>query len=123
MSTSSLALSTVNQQMASLVKIIEGHDISPSDYSTSSFSVSPAYNYTNGLSVLVGQRASQTISIKVRKLNENASAVGALINALSKVNGITVNGVSFDQSNRELGVKQARRAAFDSAKEKADHYA
>lgn len=36
---------------------------------------------------------------------------------------MNINGVSFDQSDRTLGVKQARKAAYESAKAKAEEYA
>jgi len=39
------------------------------------------------------------------------------------VNGITINGVTFDQSDSELGKTAARKAAFQSAQKKAQEYA
>jgi len=72
---------------------------------------------------LVGQSASQTLNVKIRSITDDGAAIGRLIDAASKIDGITVNGVNFDQSDRTLGVRQARKAAYDAAKAKADQYA
>lgn len=53
----------------------------------------------------------------------DGASIGTLIDAASSIDGIIVNGVTFDQSDHTLGVKQARKAAFDAAKKKADEYA
>lgn len=72
---------------------------------------------------MIAQKASQTFSVKIRSLTADGAAIGRLIDAASKIDGLIVNGVTFDQSDRTLGVKQARKAAFDAAKKKADEYA
>jgi uncharacterized protein YggE len=123
MNTTTEALSSVNQQIASLIQIIQTQGIIPNDYSTSSFSITQVYNYTNGVSVLIGQKVSQTLTVKVKNLSNNAAAVGNLVTAASKINGIVVNSVNFDLSDRTVGTKQARKVAFLAAQAKADQYA
>jgi len=59
------------------------------------------------------------LNVKIRNITADGAAIGRLIDAASKIDGIIVNGVTFDQSNRTLGVRQARKAAFDAAKKKA----
>lgn len=81
------------------------------------------YEYRNNENVLVGQKASQTLSVKIRDITADGAAIGRLIDAAAKIDGLLVNGVTFDQSDRTLGVKQARKAAFEAAKKKADEYA
>ena len=63
------------------------------------------------------------MSVKIRNLSADGEAVGKLIDAASKIDGLVVNGVTFDQSDRTLGVKQARKAAFEAAKAKAEQLA
>ena len=72
---------------------------------------------------MTGQKASQTLSVKIRSLTADGSNIGRLIDEASKINGLIVNGVTFDQSDRTLGVRDARKAAFAAAKKKADEYA
>lgn len=63
------------------------------------------------------------LTVKIKNLTNGALAVGNLITAVSKINGIIVKNINFDQSNRALGAQQARRSAFNVAKSKADQYA
>ena len=69
-----------------------------------------------------GQTAEQTLRVTIRALTANGQAIGSLIDQLSAAGGYTINGVSFEQSDRRLGVKEARTAAYRSAKAKADEY-
>lgn len=121
--TTSAALQSLNQKISALIQIIQSQGISTKDYSTSSLTISQVYDYSSGESVLTGQRASQTLTVKIRSLTADGAAIGKLVDAASKIDGIIVNGVNFDQSDRTLGVRQARKAAFDAAKAKADQYA
>lgn len=72
--------------------------------------------------MLTGQTASQSLSVKIRDLTQDGVVIGQLVDDLSPIKGIRLNGVRFEQSDQSLGVRQARRAAFDSAKAKADQY-
>ena len=119
----SAALNSLNKKIAALIQIIQNQGIATKDYSTSSLNINQVYDYTNGQSVLVGQKASQTLTVKIRSITDDGAAIGKLIDAASKIDGILVNGVNFDQSDRTLGVRQARKAAYDAAKAKADQYA
>jgi uncharacterized protein len=71
----------------------------------------------------VGQQASQTLTVVINNIDSNGGKIGSIIDDVFTVNGITINGVSFDQSDSELGKSAARKAAFQSAKKKAQEYA
>lgn len=68
---------------------------------------------------MVGQKASQTLSVKIRNILEDEK-IGFLIDTASFVDGVIINGVTFDVIDKTLGLKQARKAAFAAAKKKAD---
>lgn len=123
MNTTSAALTYVNQQIATLIKTIQNQGINPNDYTTSSFSITPVYNYSSGVSVMIGQKVSQIFTVKIKNMANNGLAVGNLITAASKINGIVINSVNFDQFDHTLGAQLARKAAFNTAKSKADQYA
>lgn len=122
-STTSEALRLLNSKIDTIIKIIEGLGISPKDYSTSSLRLNQVYEYRNNENVLIGQKATQTFSVKIRDITADGAAIGKLIDSVSSIDNIIVNGVTFDQSDRTLGLKQARKAAFEAAKKKADEYA
>ena len=117
------ALQSLNKKIDEIIRIIVSQGIAKKDYSTSSLSISQVYEYSNGQNILVGQKASQTLSVKIRDITADGAAIGRLFDAASRVFGVIVNGVTFDQSDKTLGVRRARQAAFNAAKKKADEYA
>lgn len=77
----------------------------------------------NGKSQVVGQQATQSLAITVLGLDSKGQKVGTLVDALSQVNGINIDSVSFDVFNKTSLQNQARTAAFNNAKSKASDYA
>lgn len=121
--TTSQALTNVNDKIASIISILKRNNIAEKDYSTSSFSIYSDYDYSSGEKILTGQRASQSLTVTVRQITQDGSFIGKLITSISQIKGATINGVSFEQSDDRLGVKSARKAAYESAKKKAQEYA
>lgn len=52
------ALSKANAKISQLTTLLASSSIPTTDYSTSSISINPQYDYTNGSAVLTGQSAS-----------------------------------------------------------------
>jgi uncharacterized protein YggE len=59
-------------------------------------SLSQTYDYQNGVSILTGQRANQILSVRVRNVANDVSAIGKLLDAARKVDGVVINGINFD---------------------------
>ena len=72
---------------------------------------------------MIGKRASQTITITVRDLDEAGTKVANLIDELAKINTIIINSVRFDIFDKSGLQQEARAAAFQDAKQKAEDYA
>ena len=119
------ALNEMNQMVTRAFQVFRAQGIPEDDYSTSNLRFSPQYDYSNGQSVLIGQQASQSLSVTIRNIDtDNENGVAELITALAEsVKGIEIENVSFDQSDKTLGVKQARREAYNSALKKAEQLA
>lgn len=99
------ALQSLNRKIDLLLKIIKNQKIDDKDVSTSSLTLTPIYDYQSGEGILTGQKASQTLSVKIRSLTADGANIGRLVDEASKIDGLIVNGVTFDQSDRTLGVK------------------
>ena len=98
--------------------------ISSDDFSTQNLNIQQEVNFRDGERIVVGQQASQQLEVKVRGFDVTGSTVGRLIDAaVSGVDGLQINGVNFDRENKEEAFGQARRAAFEDAKEKAEQLA
>lgn len=92
-------------------------------YETNSLSVSPRYNFLNGRSEIIGQQASQSLTVTVRGLDAQGTKVGTLVDALADIDGLNINSVVFDIEDKTQLQTQARAAAFEDAKSKATDYA
>lgn len=121
--TTSEALNLLNQKINQLITIMQSLGIQKKDYSTSSLSLSQTYDYQNGVSILTGQRANQILSVRVRNVANDVSAIGKLLDAARKVDGVVINGINFDVEDRAVAEKLARKSAFNNAKKKANDYA
>jgi uncharacterized protein YggE len=69
---------------------------------------------------LVGQTAQQSLSVTVRGIDKNGGNLGSIIDQLVVVDGIQLNGVRFDKEDKTKAQKQARKIAFEDAKNKAN---
>ena len=72
---------------------------------------------------LVGQQAQQTLTVTVRGIDKTGGNLGSIIDQLVKVDGIQFNGLTFDKDDKTQAKKQARKLAFEDAKNKAIDYA
>ena len=105
-----------------VINVLRSHGIADGDYSTSSLSIRPNYDFINGEQVLTGQRAEQSLSVKIRDLTQDGIKIQQVIQGLVPIGGVEINGVNFEQSDRSLGTRQARQEAYKSALKKAEDY-
>lgn len=73
------------------------------------------YPCSNGQNELVGYEVSQSITVKVRKVDQ----AGDLVSKIGAVKVSNISGVEFTVDDREKYVKQAREEAISKAKEEA----
>lgn len=113
------------QQMAN-AKMQDIYDILHDDFGvvaedirTTSMSLYPEYRYEDGQQILVGQTASQSISVTVHCLDDLAP----IVDSLSSVTGISLSSISLDASEKDESMSQARRLAMQDAMDKARDYA
>ncbi len=59
----------------------------------------------------------------MRGIDKNGGNIGPIIDQLAKVDGVQFNGLSFDKEDRSSARKQARKIAFEDAKNKAQDFA
>lgn len=95
--------------------------VADDDIRTSSFSISPRYDYRSDRQQLLGYRVANTISVTARDL----SGVGSLIDRAAAAGGdaARVDGVSFRVEDASALEREARINAVEDAKAKAALYA
>ena len=109
--------------MNSIASILASNGLTPDNYQTSGFSIYPNTSWVNQVAKVVGQIASQSLRIRIPSISKDGSNIGKLIDSLATVNGIILNSLSFDLTNKTATFQTARQQAFQNARTKAQDYA
>lgn len=116
----SAAMRANAEQMTKVMAAIRDAGVAEKDTRTTGISVHPEYRYAeNKAPEITGYRASNTVSIKVRDI----ARLGKVLDALVASGANDVNGPNFEIDQPEVVYDEARRAALDSARARADMYA
>lgn len=83
--------------------------------------VSPYYEWVDTGRVLVGQKATQRLTIVLS--GDNLEKVGKVYDRLSVLDGISISSISYSKLDTTLEVMEAREKAAKAALEKAEAYA
>lgn len=121
--TTAEAVQALSAKTSQTLAVLTQNQISNQDYETGSLNVFPEYSFLNGRNEVIGQTASQSLTVRVRNLDAKGESVARLIDALAAVNGININSVTFDILDKTQLQTEARAAAFNDAKQKAEDFA
>ncbi|MBI3224960.1 MAG: SIMPL domain-containing protein [Mycolicibacterium cosmeticum] len=113
------ALNQTSQRQQAVINALGGAGIDKKDISTSQVSLQPQYNIDG--STISGYRASNSIDVKIRKI-DTASNILALITN-NGGDATRINSVTYSIEDDSQLVKDARARAFNDAKDRADQYA
>lgn len=114
--TTSAAQQKTKQIADEIVKLAKDAGIDAKDIQTTEVSIYPEYNYLpNGTNKVTWYRATHGLTLKIRKL----SAVDELMGKLTFDNSIQITTMSYDIDDKTTFYSQARKLAFEKAKQKA----
>jgi uncharacterized protein YggE len=109
-----------NAAMGKVLLALKGAGIDEKDYQTSRLSLQPQYAPNrSGPSPVVGYRASNRVTIKVRDVTKVASMIDVLVGAGAN----DIGGISFMVSQASKLLDEAREQAIADARRKAQIYA
>jgi uncharacterized protein YggE len=119
--TSKEALAATAKTTAAVRAALAAAKIDKKDVSTQSVSVFPEYKYDNNTTVLIGYRASQTLTIVVRA----AATAGDVVDAIVAAGGdsLQLSGATPFVLDNTKAATAARTAAVKNARAKAASYA
>lgn len=114
------ALTQNNEQMQALLTSLTDAGIAPQDVQTQNLSLYPRYGEVGtqtvtGTQQIVGYTASNVVEVIVRDL----SGLGDLLDAAIAAGGNTIENIRFTVSDASSQLDQARSAAVDDARRKA----
>lgn len=116
------ARSQAADAMTKVIDALKANGVAEADIQTTSFSISPQYDYSTNTPALRGYMVSNTVTAKLKgepgNIGDNA---GKLVDAAAKAAGnlATVNGVRFTLDDQAAAISDARKKAFDAAKTRA----
>ena len=119
--TVSEANAAASKAMADVMAALKARDIEDKDIQTSRFNIYPQYDYRSDKPTLTGYNVRNTVSVKIRDL-EN---VGALIDEVVTAGGdsIRIDGISFTVEDPDAHMAELRELAVADAQGKAEHMA
>jgi uncharacterized protein YggE len=110
-----------NAAMGKVLLALKGAGIDEKDFQTSRLSLQPqsAPNRTSGPTVIVGYRASNRVTIRLRDVTKLANVIDTLVGAGAN----DISGINFMVSQASKLLDDAREQAIADARRKADIYA
>jgi hypothetical protein len=109
-----------NAAMSKVLLALKGAGIAEKDYQTSRLSLQPQYAPNrSGPSPVVGYRASNRVTVRVREVTRLAGVIDVLVSAGAN----DIGGINFTVSNASKLLDGAREQAVADARRKAEIYA
>ncbi|GAA1479944.1 SIMPL domain-containing protein [Gordonia sinesedis] len=119
----STALNTANGKVKTITDAVVKAGVERKDVQTQQVSLTPRYNTPapGGTSVISGYQATNTLQLTMRDMAKASEVLAAAANAGG--DDTRVSGVSFAVDDDSKLLEQARKAAFDDARTRAEQYA
>lgn len=112
------AMNQTNERQQAVISALAAGGIDPADIGTTGVNLQPQYGETQ---VITGYQASNSIRVKIRKLDTASGALTAIVNAGG--NNTRINSVSYSIEDDSKLVSDARGRAFEDARSRAEQYA
>ena len=103
-STAKAAQANASASMNAVIAAVKRHNIAPADMATVNISLGPVYDYSGNSQKLVGWQATQSLSVKDRKLGDT----GSLIDDAVAAGANSVQGVTLSVADPTAATAQAR---------------
>lgn len=97
-------------------KLKKDYKIEDKDVRTTSYYITPSYDWINGKQVLRGYQVSQNLSVKIRSLDQ----VSKILDEAGSAGLNQIGGLTFEIDDPEILKQEARIKALNKAKEKAE---
>lgn len=117
------AKEAVAKAMRQVQHILEECKVDAKNVSTTSFSYDVEYEYVDGKRVRLGQRAEQSLCVKIKHIDKNPELLANLLDRVAVIDKVEVQSVEFDIENKADLYRQSRALAYNKAYAKAAQYA
>lgn len=105
-----------------VIRAVKDHGVADRDVQTTGLSIYPMYEYpTNGSPRIVGYVFWTTVEVKIRDFDRLSDIIDAAVDAGG--DAARLQGITFDVEDRGRVLEQAREAAMNDARAKAEQLA
>ncbi len=103
--------------MDAIMAVLDDYSIDEADIQTQQISIQPVYRWNEDEQILLGYSVTNSVSVKVRKLDDT----GAIIDEAAAAAGdyIRINSIGFTVDEPETYLEDIRKEAMEDAEEKA----
>ncbi|MBK5200543.1 MAG: SIMPL domain-containing protein [Spirochaetaceae bacterium] len=117
--TSAEALQATNKKVGEVLNALKEFNISDKDIKTTAINLNTEYEWIDNKQQVKGQKASQSINVKLK----NLASIGPIIDKLSNINEISLGSINMIKEDTSEDMKQARILSVIDAKTKAQELA
>lgn len=110
-----------DEAMNGIMGVLDNHNIDEKDIKTQQYSIQPVREWQDEQYTLIGYRVVNTITVKVRNIDDTGSIIDDAVSAGG--DNIVINNISFTVDEPENYYEDARADAMADAKEKAKQLA
>ncbi len=121
--TTKKAQQQANDKLDRIISILTENDVPERNVQTSNLSFRPEYDWNDGGRRLLGQRVTQTLTIKIPEIDTQPDRVTKILDSLGEIDGLELNSVNFDIEDKKGLFSAARKEAFEKALQKAKELA
>lgn len=101
--------------MAAVTDMLKRESVAEKDIKTTAYSISPRYDYKDGVQVFRGYEVHQNLEVKIRDL----AKVGVILSKSAELGANQVGSIQFAVDDPKAAKDEARALAIAEAKEKA----
>lgn len=113
------AQQATNEKIAQVREILSSFSIKDEDIAMENLNLSTDYNWKDNTRFVVGQRCTESLSVKVK----NIDSLGPILDKMGKIESITIGSIGFDKQDKSQAYDDARKKAAADADAKASTYA
>ena len=113
----------VEATLLQVLDLLQAEKAEPQDIRTQTLNYGVEYEWRGGRRIRMGQRAEQSLVVKVKDLVNWPERLSAILDRLVAVDKVEVQDIRFDIDQKADLYRQSRELAFQKASEKARQYA
>jgi len=113
----------VDKRIQQILDILKAEKIEDANIRTVSLSYDLEYDYREGRTIIIGQRAQQTIVVSINDIVNNPDRFPLILDRITAIDRVAIRNISFDTENKTELFVQSRELAYQKALDKANQYA